>query len=486
MPRVMLSTFLVDGPREGQPAEMWLHVFVVRIGLAMSTTPRLRITGLCLLACLLFSALLMLPLQARADPTPGQTWTDGACKKDAGITLVVDFNEKNKDHWPEGTQDGRITRCINPASAYKDAFNETKQQTTAILKAAGFANEAGQDGTITTLDSIGVTGDDKWVPSADNQEPTRAWKEEPKLDPNADNNGRFFGFAIGTDNKAFPGGELKYADDPTSPTPAPDPGTDQGQGSDQGGGDAANTGNTNTGNTSGGGVVAGNSNNNSRGTSNFVPRTFPRSTGRVTTNPTARWGGAGAGSSSNPSASPSPSSSPSSSAVWGSDATPDAAAHNGNSPARLWLLGGIGALALGVIVWGSVMLYRMRDGGKGKGGAPARSADEPEAGGPDGGEASADAPAEGADAGAEGAGTDAETADGVTTDAAAGSAAVSGATGDSADSGQGTAGAEGGAGDESVPDNEVTRPNPVVRDAPASPRDIWGPPETPSGGADRA
>ncbi|SBM42419.1 Hypothetical protein PFR_JS2_260 [Propionibacterium freudenreichii] len=455
MPRVMLSTFLVDGPREGQPAEMWLHVFVVRIGLAMSTTPRLRITGLCLLACLLFSALLMLPLQARADPTPGQTWTDGACKKDAGITLVVDFNEKNKDHWPEGTQDGRITRCINPASAYKDAFNETKQQTTAILKAAGFANEAGQDGTITTLDSIGVTGDDKWVPSADNQEPTRAWKEEPKLDPNADNNGRFFGFAIGTDNKAFPGGDLKYADDPTSPTPAPDPGTDQGQG----GGDAANTGNTNTGNTGGGGVVAGNSNNNSRGTSNFVPRTFPRSTGRVTTNPTARWGGAAAGSSSNPSASPSPSSSPSSSAVWGSDATPEAAAHNGNSPARLWLLGGIGALALGVIVWGSVMLYRMRDGGKGKGGAPARSADEPEAGGPGDGEASADA-------GTDGAGTDAGTADG--------------ATGDSAGSGQGTAGAEGGAGDESGPDNEVTRPNPVVRDAPASPRDIWRPPESPS------
>lgn len=461
MPRVMLSTFLVDGPREGQPAEMWLHVFVVRIGLAMSTTPRLRITGLCLLACLLFSALLLLPLQARADPTPGQTWTDGACKKDAGITLVVDFNEKNKDHWPEGTQDGRITRCINPASAYKDAFNETKQQTTAILKAAGFANEAGQDGTITTLDSIGVTGDDKWVPSADNQEPTRAWKEEPKLDPNADNNGRFFGFAIGTDNKAFPGGDLKYADDPTSPTPAPDPGTDQGQGGGQGGGDAANTGNTNTGNTGGGGVVAGNSNNNSRGTSNFVPRTFPRSTGRVTTNPTTRWGGAGAGSSSNPSASPSPSSSSSSSAVWGSDATPEAAAHNGNSPARLWLLGSIGALALGVIVWGSVMLYRMRDGGKGKGGAPARSADE--AGGPGGGEASADA-------GTDGAGTDAGTADG--------------ATGDSAGSGQGTAGAEGGAGDESVPDNEVTRPNPVVRDAPASPRDIWGPPESPSGGVD--
>lgn len=396
-----------------------------------------------------------LPLQARADPTPGQTWTDGACKKDAGITLVVDFNEKNKDHWPEGTQDGRITRCINPASAYKDAFNETKQQTTAILKAAGFANEAGQDGTITTLDSIGVTGDDKWMPSADNQEPTRAWKEEPKLDPNADNNGRFFGFAIGTDNKAFPGGDLKYADDPTSPTPAPDPGTDQGQG----GGDAANTGNTNTGNTGGGGVVAGNSNNNSRGTSNFVPRTFPRSTGRVTTNPTARWGGAAAGSSSNPSASPSPSSSPSSSAVWGSDATPEAAAHNGNSPARLWLLGGIGALALGVIVWGSVMLYRMRDGGKGKGGAPARSADEPEAGGPGDGEASADA-------GTDGAGTDAGTADG--------------ATGDSAGSGQGTAGAEGGAGDESGPDNEVTRPNPVVRDAPASPRDIWRPPESPS------
>ena len=55
-----------------------------------STTPRLRITGLCLLACLLFSALLLLPLQARADPTPGQTWTDGACKKDAGITLTGD------------------------------------------------------------------------------------------------------------------------------------------------------------------------------------------------------------------------------------------------------------------------------------------------------------------------------------------------------------------------------------------------------------
>ncbi|MDK9352897.1 hypothetical protein FAM22020_000543 [Propionibacterium freudenreichii] len=360
-----------------------------------------------------------------------------------------------------GHQDGRITRCINPASAYKDAFNETKQQNTAVLKAAGFANEADDKGTITKLESIGVTGDDKWVPSADNQEPTRAWKEEPKLDPNADNNGRFFGFAIGTDNKAFPGGDLKYADDPTSPTPAPDPGTGQGQGGGQGGGDAANTGNTNTGNTGGGGVVAGNSNNNSRGTSNFVPRTFPRSTGRVTTNPTTRWGGAGAGSSSNPSASPSPSSSSSSSAVWGSDATPEAAAHNGNSPARLWLLGSIGALALGVIVWGSVMLYRMRDGGKGKGGAPARSADE--AGGPGGGEASADA-------GTDGAGTDAGTADG--------------ATGDSAGSGQGTAGAEGGAGDESVPDNEVTRPNPVVRDAPASPRDIWGPPESPSGGVD--
>ncbi|CEG85709.1 Protein of unknown function [Propionibacterium freudenreichii] len=310
----------------------------------MSAVPRPRVRALWLTLLLFVGASLALPGTALADPTPGQTWTDGWCVRGQGVAVVVDYHTVDKNSWPAGDRGGWQVHCINPASAYSDALATSSSAQVGFLRAAGF-DFVENIGFVTSILGIPVNGSNFWSFSTDDAAGSPAWRRAFPWDAGTDLNGRFVGAAIAAQNTGsdavFPITPPEYADPAPNPDPAPAPEQDA----------AAND--------------AG-SNNQQPAAANQQPRAnnpvvnSPVGNSRVANNPAVRAASARPSASASNAATPRASSSPSPSVVWGGDATPEDAPRQGNSPARLWLLGGIGAVALGVIIWGSVMLYRMR------------------------------------------------------------------------------------------------------------------------------
>ncbi|CDP48274.1 Surface protein of unknown function [Propionibacterium freudenreichii subsp. freudenreichii] len=306
----------------------------------MSAVHRPRVRALWLTLLLFVGASLALPIAARADPTPGQTWTDGWCVRGQGVAVVVDYHTADKNSWPAGDRGGWQVHCINPPSAYSDALATSSSEQVGFLRAAGF-DFVDNNGFVTSIMGIPANGSNFWSFSTDDAAGSPAWRRAFPLDAGTDLNGRFVGAAIAGQNAVFPITPPEYADPAPNPDPAPAPEQDA----------AAND--------------AG-SNNQRPAAANQQPRAnnpvanSPVGNSRVANNPAVRAASARPSASASNAATPRASSSPSPSVVWGGDATPEDAPRQGNSPARLWLLGGIGAVALGVIIWGSVMLYRMR------------------------------------------------------------------------------------------------------------------------------
>ncbi|AWY94971.1 Hypothetical protein CB129slpB_0248 [Propionibacterium freudenreichii] len=203
---------------------------------------------------------------------------------------------------------------------------------------------------------IPANGSNFWSFSTDDAAGSPAWRRAFPLDAGTDLNGRFVGAAIAGQNAVFPITPPEYADPAPNPDPAPAPEQDA----------AANDAGSNNQRPAAANQqprannpVANSPVGNSRVANNPVANS-PVGNSRVANNPAVRAASARPSASASNAATPRASSSPSPSVVWGGDATPEDAPRQGNSPARLWLLGGIGAVALGVIIWGSVMLYRMR------------------------------------------------------------------------------------------------------------------------------
>ncbi|MDK9300081.1 hypothetical protein [Propionibacterium freudenreichii] len=322
----------------------------------MSATARLRVFSLCFIVVLLLGASLIAPVRVSAEPTSGPTWTEGWCVKGQGISVVIDYTKRDKSHWPQGDTKGWQVHCIQPASAYDDATDKNAGSSyVGILEAAGFPYEE-SGGMVSSICGIAAewSSGDWWVYSIDDGKSTPGWTSESPLPLGEDNNGRFMAATIGNDMAAFPVSPPVYAEPAPSPSPEPTPAPEDTPGpgpapapGDQG----ANSGAGNTGITDAGANAA------------VADNEQPSVNGHPSVHAAIVGPSASASGSASPSTSPSPSASTSSaspSSVWGGDATPKNSADQGMSLVHRWLLAAAGVIALGLIAWGAVVLYRMR------------------------------------------------------------------------------------------------------------------------------